>query len=123
MGLSEDPLSGKGDLMDFDQAVQEAIEHKRAVTILGLRICRMTVAYLFNDYDLAAKNALEVKDYWQMPPTFEVASAFFCGGMVALAVAREGKELRKNLRFAKHVVKVFKGWSTRKSTRTQRLIQ
>jgi hypothetical protein len=114
MGLSGDPLSGKGDLFDYDQAMQEAIEHKRVVHILRLRCCRTTVAYLFNDYDLAAKNVVEAKDYGLLPTIFAKASYFFCGGMVALAGAREGKEIRKNLRFAKHVVKVFKGWATRK---------
>jgi predicted ATPase len=123
MGLSEDPLSGKGDLIDFDQLMQKAIEHKRGAHIVRLSNCRMMLAYFFNDYDLAAKNLGEAKDYWQLPPTFGRANYFFCGGMVALAVAREGREIRKNLRFAQHVLKAFKGWATRKSTQTQRLFQ
>jgi predicted ATPase len=112
MGLSEDPLSGKGDIYDHDEALQDAIKDQSVVNILGIRLRRMEVAYVFNDYALAAANAIEEKDYWRMPSTFERASSYFIGGMVALASAREGKDVRKNLKFAKNAVKVFKGWAT-----------
>jgi hypothetical protein len=112
MGLSDDPLSGKGDIYDHDEALQDAIKNNTGITVLGIRLCRMVVAYVFNDYALAAANAIEEKDYLRMPPTFERVSYFFIGSMVALAVAREGKEVRKNLKFAKSAVKFFKVWAT-----------
>jgi predicted ATPase len=111
MGLSEDPLSGKGDIFDYDEALQHAIKQQGVINVLGIRLNRMMVAYVFNDYVLAAANTIEEKDYWKMPPTFERVSCFFMGSMVALAVAREGKEIRKNLKFAKNAVKVFKVWA------------
>jgi hypothetical protein len=61
---------------------------------------------------LAAANAIEEKGYWRMPSTFERVSLFFIGSMVALAAAREGRDVRKNLKFAKSAVKVFKVWAT-----------
>lgn len=112
MGLSGDPLSGKGDIYDYDEALLEALQNQSFLNVLGIRLSRMVVAYVFNDYALAAANAVELKEYWKLPPTFERISFFFMGSMVALAAAREGKEVWKNLKFAKHAVKVFKEWTT-----------
>jgi predicted ATPase len=112
MGLSEDPLSGKGDIYDHDEALRDAIKHQSVINVLGIHLSRMEVAYVFNDYALAAANAIEEKDYWRMPSTFQMVSSFFIGSMVALAAAREGKDVRKNLKFAKNAVEVFKGWAT-----------
>jgi predicted ATPase len=112
MGLSEDPLSRKGDILDYDEVLEDALKHQRVISASYIRLSRMVVAYVFNDYDLASANAVEEKDYWQLPCTFERASSYFIGSMVALAEAREGKEVRKKLKFAKRAVKVFKVWAT-----------
>jgi predicted ATPase len=112
MGLSEDPLSAKGDLMDFDEALQSAIDNKRVISMTVIRLYRMQVAYVFNDYETAAEHIVGIEDLWQIPPTFERASSLFFGGLVALQMARENKQKRKSIKSAKAIIKLFKKWAT-----------
>jgi hypothetical protein len=112
MGLSPDPLSPKGDLIDEDEALRFSLEHGILMNVLGIWVNRMQVAYVFNDYEQANIMAhVLVKDLWTMPPTVEIISSAFFGSMVALAMAAKGKQFGKNISSAKHTIKKFKKYA------------
>jgi len=113
MGLSEDPLSTKGDLMDYDEALEEALKMGNTTSALGIRACRMEVAYVFNHSDLAAELAdTLLKDMWQMPPSFDQIPVFFFAGMVAAAMVAKGKSARRNMKTTKKILKFLRRWAT-----------
>jgi predicted ATPase len=112
MGLSEDPLSPKGNIMDSDEALKSAIENKRVTNIIILKQYRMQLAYVFNDYETAAEHLVSVEDLWQMAATFERASFLFFSGMVRLQIARDGQQRRKHIKSAKAIIKLFQKWAT-----------
>jgi hypothetical protein len=109
MGRAEDPLSAKGDLVDFDEMLKFAIDNELSSSIIAIRINRMTLAYIFNDYALASSFAeIAVKEMWSMPPTFNSAVSLFFAALVDLAMAREGKQVGRNIRRAKKTLKRLK---------------
>ena len=112
MGLSSDPLSPKGDLVDTDEMLQYCINNKLHYSSNGIRLSQMTVAYVFNDYERADNLAqIIVKDIWTLPPGFEIVRGTFMGAMVALAMAAKGRNVRKNIKQAKKALKAMKRFS------------
>jgi hypothetical protein len=112
MGLSSDPLSPKGDLVDTDEMLQYCIDNRLHYSANGIRLSQMTVAYVFNDYELADSLAqIAVKDIWSMPPSFEIVRGTFMGAMIALAMAAKGENVRKNVKQAKKALKAMKQFS------------
>lgn len=112
MGLSDDPLAAKGDVLDYDEALQSAVENKRVTNIVGIKLCRMSVAYIFNAYDLAAEHCVDIRDVWLIPPTFERVSVFTMYGLVSLQMVRQGTETRKHLKLANQIIKTMKKFAT-----------
>jgi len=112
MGKTDDPLASKGDIVDLDEMLQFGIENKLYNSVLSIRVLRMMLAYIFNDYGLACSlRDIAIKDMWSMPPVFNSAIVGFIGGMVALAVAAEGKSVWRNIRQAKKILKRLKGFA------------
>jgi predicted ATPase len=113
MGVTEDPLASKGDLLDYDELLQYCIENRLTNTVNGLKVSRMMLAYYFNDYALADQlgGCLSTKEIWSTAPTLNSAVAIFFSGLVALARARERKDYRRNIRKAKQVLKLLKGFT------------
>jgi hypothetical protein len=112
MGLSSDPLSPKGDLIDTDEMLHRCIDNRLHYSANRIRLHQMTVAYVFNDYERADSLAkIAVKDIWSMPPSFEIVRGTYMGAMIALAMAAKGRNVRKNVKQAKKALKAMKQFS------------
>ena len=73
----------------------------------------MALAYVFNAYELAAENCVIVlRDVWLTPTSYDRVSSQFYASLVCLAMARNGTNVRKNIRVTKQILKRFKAWST-----------
>ncbi|KAL7572879.1 hypothetical protein ACA910_004531 [Epithemia clementina (nom. ined.)] len=95
MGLSGDPLASKGDVIDFDEFENMAIERGSTMGAFCIRFCRMRLGFLFGDIEMAERAAVGFEAVMQTPPTFERATYAFYIGIVAVAVAR--KDLQQQL--------------------------
>jgi predicted ATPase len=113
MGLSEDPLSAKGDLLDFDEYFKEVSKRGNVSTSTGIRSCRMMICYTFGDYEGASEFALDARELWLAPPSLERSTGFFFVALVCLQAVRDGRQVRKNLSGAKRALKLLKGWARR----------
>jgi hypothetical protein len=110
MGLSSDPLSPKGDLVDTDEMIQYCIDNKLHDSANEIRFSQMTIAYVFNDYELADSHArmAENDNIWNRPHCYLLVKMSFMGAMVALAMAANGKNVRQNVKRAKKGLKAMK---------------
>ena len=97
MGLSKNPLaSSKGDLIDFDQAEQIAMEQGAVTNLRGIRFCRLFLTYILStNIDLAEQIDFTIYDIAETPPTFERTTYMFYVGLVAVAVARKHEQLQQ----------------------------
>lgn len=97
------------DKRETDALLQYCIENKLHSTVNGIRLSRMRIAYLFNDYELADSLSIQFsRRIWALTPTFELVSAPFVCAMVSLAMAAKGKRVRQNVRKAKKMIKKLK---------------
>lgn len=112
MGLFEDPLSAKGDLVDVEEMARTALEQGRITYAVLIGLNRMIHAYILNDYDLAEEMAPQLRELWRMAPTFERINTVFFGALVALQLARMGRSKRKNLRTANQFLKRIRRLAT-----------
>jgi predicted ATPase len=113
MGVTDDPLSSKGDLFDYDDEIRRAREVGAINDCFCICLARMALAYVFNAYDLAAEHCVTVlRDVWLTPPCYDRVSSQFYASLVSLSIARKGTNFRKNIRVTKQILKRFKAWST-----------
>jgi hypothetical protein len=78
MGLTDDPLSSKGDIIDFDECYQHCIQNNIGYMVIGIIIHRLTLSCIFNDFAGAAVHALRCMGaLHDMPTIGEEALVFF----------------------------------------------
>jgi histidine kinase len=95
------------DASETDLLLQRYADDKLHSPINGTGT-RMRTAYLFNDYELADRlSRIASNSLWSLPPTFEIVSAAFLSGMIALAMAAKGKRVWQNLRKASKLIKAM----------------
>lgn len=111
MGLTKDPLSPIGDILDYDDVINSATENGHEATALVARLSRMFLAYTFNDLDLAENMARELKYLERIPLCIVRIFTNYIRGLVFLSCARDGRKARKNIRTAKKVIKSFEHWA------------
>jgi predicted ATPase len=92
MGLSNDPRSPKGDVIDAAAALSEALAKGQYMSVYAIRMIRMKICYLFNDYEQAA--SVMVTDLRKSPPVFSHCVGVMIVGLVALAIARSRRSPR-----------------------------
>jgi len=112
MGYTDEPLSPKGDLVDFDARLKSAEAIGDDFTWVSLKSNRMLLAYVFNDLDLAEETSFDMKCLRVIPPSMKKIVFTATSGLVALACARDGRNVRKNLRVAKKVIQELDHWGT-----------
>lgn len=105
MGLSKDPAASHGNLMDCDAAIKEAKEKHQDLVVNALSLCQMTMCYIYNAYDAAERYTHALDTLKGASSGYEKLSAFFFAALLAVAQAREGRQVRKNLRFITKVVR------------------
>jgi predicted ATPase len=94
MGLSKDPLSPKGEVIDADAALSEALANGQYMSVYAIRMIRTKICYVFNDYEQAA--SVMVTEFRKIPPVFSHSVGVMIVGLVALANAKS----RPSRRFA-----------------------
>jgi len=113
MGLTDDPMTLSGDALELEDATQHAEETKNASSLVCIRLQKVTLSYLFCDFESAGKLAREIEALPFPAPGIQQIFAQFFIGMTHLATARiyKGAMRRKCLRTAKKIIKQFKVWS------------
>ena len=105
MNPPEDPLSFRGSVLDMLQEEAECERSGRINQVLTSRLCRMEIAFVFNAHEEGYILSKTVCDAQLMVPTIEQSKFHFLRGMIALAMARKGKNARKNVRTAKEEIR------------------
>lgn len=107
MGLTTDPLSAKGDVIDFDDL------YKNAATIakLGIKECRMQLHFLFNDFQGASNFLVSRSELSLAPPSPERTTMLYYVALISIATARAGVRARRNVREARKCLKELKAWA------------
>ena len=112
LGLTDDPLSDKGDLMDYKEKLNEAESSKRGkMAIFPIKYSKLQLAYVFNDYHLAMKWSVTQKELSSLPRTLETASASFFRAATLIEMARLNVNRGRNIRQARSTVKTFDRWA------------
>jgi tetratricopeptide (TPR) repeat protein len=111
MGFTDDPLSPRGDLIDFDAFFRQAESENRPELVWEVVHARMYLYYIFNEYQLAGSCAsrLELED---ARPSYERVCVCFRLGLVAAALVRENIDRRRNIRKAKKSVRMLEKFAT-----------
>lgn len=112
MGYTDNPLLSKGDLVDYDEAMERSVQRQAFIQVVSISCTRMMISYVFNDYDQAARSAETLPDLLKIPPSFERVSTLFYSTLTFLAVARTGKDVRRHVGKAKEAIKTFRRWAT-----------
>jgi predicted ATPase len=108
MGLSADPLSVVGDVINYEEAQESANRYGEDLNSLLIPISRMMIYYAFNEYNMAFDVAKPyMKLLWMVRPHSGSIRALFFIGLVTLACARAGRSRNKNLRRAKQIIQKF----------------
>eukprot|EP00977_Amphora_coffeiformis_P016260 scaffold4976_cov161-Amphora_coffeaeformis.AAC.6 len=113
MGLTEDPLSSRGDLTDFDELYRDAEEKGSFASAVAIRYCRAVLHYLFNDYHTASTFCISRKELGMVAPTCERSTGFFYLCLISLAMVRDGVNRRSNLGEARKAIKFMNSWARR----------
>jgi predicted ATPase len=103
-GRSDDPLAMKGELVDFRVEMDKAKETDDIVYAFVLSVCRMYLCLLFHDLDGAEEYVAALKHIRKAPPGFRKVTSGYYGALVVLALARDGRNVRKNLRRARKII-------------------
>jgi hypothetical protein len=86
--------------------MQECI--KSGQSTRHIRSNRVMLAYVFGDYELAAKCMRPSFLDFGMPPIVQALYSVFFEGMTALALVERGTNRRSNLRLARRIIKKMK---------------
>jgi predicted ATPase len=111
MGFTDDPLSPRGDLIDYDAFVRQAEDENRPELLSEVVHARMFLYYIFNEYQLAGScsSRLKLED---ARPSFERIAVSFRLGLVAAALVRENIDRRRNIRKTKRSVRILEKFAT-----------
>jgi len=108
MGISDDPLAAKGDLMDFDEYEKEATERGTISDVGSLKYCKMQLGYIFCDTELAEKNVLGCDEVMLLPPSFERVDVVFYMALIFIQVAHEGRNYWKHVFNSRRIISWIK---------------
>ena len=111
-GRVKNPARLSGSAMSFDDMAKEFIETHNKTWLAGLYFCAMDVAYMFGDYEYAAKMAYENRDLGKTPSAhFLFPEVQYKEALVTFALARQENMKPKCVRVAKKKVKMLKKWA------------
>jgi predicted ATPase len=111
MGFTDDPLSPRGDMIDYDAFARRAENENRPELVAEVVCARMYLYYIFNEYKLAGWYASQLK-VGATRPTFERVNGCFRLGLVAAALVRENIDRRRNIRKASQSVRMLEKFAT-----------
>ena len=104
MGISDDPLSKKGDVMDYDEVMRSGTEKQKMLA----RVLRMMACYLYNDHKAAGDELSQIHPDVLVPHMISMILFSFIAGMVALACVRMGVQPRSNKQKAKRILRMLR---------------
>jgi hypothetical protein len=115
LGESKDPLALTGEAMDEREMARVVADTKNQVLEVFLLSCRMQLAYLFGDFELAGELAESSKEYGLTISPGELMvprHTFFQGLICCRKAAEEGKRKFRSryVRRARGVTKKMKKW-------------
>ena len=99
MGIAGE--NGSDFAFDYDEGLETAAKQGVFSTLVGIKFCRMYTSYMFGDYDTAFRYRVLPNDIKMMAPSIEQSSSTFYLGMLCAELARQKKQVRRNLRTAK----------------------
>jgi predicted ATPase len=105
MGLTPDPLSPDGDVVNLDEALKTAQDSNIAKSVVLNKYNRSLLAYTFNDYESAAGFQIDDSELEALPKCFFRFRIAVLAGLVAAAMARKGVRKLQNIRKAKWLLK------------------
>jgi predicted ATPase len=111
MGLTDDPLSSRGDIADFDELYEDAVSKDYMPATLTIKECRMLLHYLLNDYEGASRFVISRAELAQAPPSIGKTTDLFYITLTRIANARLGIKARKNLAEAKKCLRSLRFWA------------
>jgi tetratricopeptide (TPR) repeat protein len=111
MGLTENPLSLSGDVIDYGKALDHATETDNAAFKMAILSQRTWLAYIFGSYDLASELVTKWRHFrYNSAPDMFVSCLF--DGLIAAAAARRHKQQRKRqLAILQENIKTFRKWA------------
>jgi len=113
-GRAKNSARLSGSAMSFEEMAKKCIETNNKTWLAGLYFYAMDVAYMFGDYDHAARMAHENRDVSKAPSAHIMFPELRCKeALVTFALARQGRTKPKSLRLAKKKVRLFKKWAER----------
>lgn len=112
MGLSKDPLSAEGDLVNYDQVYALAQQSGRPLLAAVVLACRMTVAYILNEYEQAGKMMGSLRHFEVIPPGAAKLGLMMTAGLCSVELARLGQDKRRNLRMAKKMIRKLRVYAS-----------
>jgi predicted ATPase len=106
MGLSDDPLSSKGDLMNHDELMQSSEKAGRPLVVSAMLACRLTLGNVLNEFDFVSTFLNEfVEKYVELIPVGSTRThVMMSAGLCAVELARLGRNRRRNVRIAKSMI-------------------
>lgn len=113
VGLSKDPSAAQGNVANYDLVAKAALENGQTTIAISVCFVRMMSACVFNDFDLAEKQMSAIAGLWLLPPGAGKLNVLFFVALVALECARLKRNLRKNLRLAKKMMREIRLWATK----------
>jgi predicted ATPase len=106
MGLSDDPLSSKGDLINHDELMQSSEKAGRPLVVSAMLACRLTLGNVLNEFDFVSTFLDEfVEKYVYLIPVGSTRThVMMSAGLCAVELARLGRSRRRNVRIAKSMI-------------------
>jgi predicted ATPase len=114
MGRSENTVILTGKAMDQEKLLQESLKTKNDNTRFVMSFCRLYVALIFDQYEIAMEQLEEWnmhKGYLQkaMPGTFLITHLYFHCALTCISMARKTKR-RKYRKMARSFARVIEEW-------------
>jgi len=103
LGLTDDPLAEKGDLIDYGEAKATA----SGFAILMLKYARMHLCYVFNDYSRGNENIIEPKELKEAPRSIELMSMLYLRAALLIEMVRMNVKRRIHLREVRRIIAKF----------------
>jgi predicted ATPase len=114
-GLSHDLVSPTGQLSFYQtDALSHAVETENSMSVFAINFQGLVLAYLFGDYELASRMAVNCRPLLQNPVIgCDKCSLAFYDSLVALALAAESqaKEKARHIALARRNMKILKNWA------------
>lgn len=107
-----DPLSFKGEEMDFIWEIDEAEKTNCTTDALELRTICGKIAYTFGAYELADEYLREF-GYCGAVPVFGITHTEFTTALVAATMVKRGKNRGRNIRLIRQIIRKFKRWTSK----------